>query len=58
MLRALIPITLYLSLIILASPVAAQSTAFTYQGKLTNSGNLANGNYEPQADLCKAKPVK
>jgi len=29
----------------------AQGTAFTYQGKLTDSGNLANGNYDFQFKL-------
>src|SRR5262245_55428595 len=31
--------------------VAAQSTAFTYQGKLSDNGNLANGNYDLQFKL-------
>src|SRR5215813_9184970 len=41
------------SLLIGAStnPVSAQSTAFTYQGKLTDSGNLANGQYDLQFKL-------
>src|SRR5262249_48236703 len=29
----------------------AQGTAFTYQGKLTDNGNLANGNYDLQFKL-------
>ena len=34
-----------------ANPVSAQTTTFTYQGKLTDSGNLANGNYDLQFKL-------
>src|SRR5262245_28487987 len=44
----------FILLILLASaakPVAAQSTAFTYQGKLSDSGNPANGNYDLQIKL-------
>ena len=29
----------------------AQTTAFTYQGKLTDAGNLANGTYDMQFKL-------
>src|SRR5262249_61982518 len=32
-------------------PAAAQQTAFTYQGKLTDNGNPANGNYDLQIAL-------
>src|SRR5215510_2774439 len=35
----------------LAGKGAAQTTAFTYQGKLTDSGNPANGNYDMQFKL-------
>jgi hypothetical protein len=35
----------------MASPIAAQTTAFNYQGKLTDAGNLANGNYDMQFKL-------
>jgi hypothetical protein len=31
--------------------VSAQTTAFTYQGKLVDNGNLANGNYDMQFKL-------
>src|SRR5262245_28594602 len=31
--------------------ILAQGTAFTYQGKLTDSGNLANGQYDFQFKL-------
>src|SRR5262249_33248827 len=34
-----------------ASVTFAQGTAFTYQGKLTDAGNLANGNYDFQFKL-------
>ena len=34
-----------------ASLAFAQTTAFTYQGKLTDTGNLANGNYDFQLKL-------
>src|SRR5215813_5518921 len=43
---------LLLSLSLLWSATAvAQSTAFTYQGKLTDMGNLANGQYDLQFKL-------
>ena len=38
-------------LLLLTHTAAAQTTAFTYQGKLTDSGNLANGNYDFQFKL-------
>ena len=38
-------------LLLLTHTAAAQTTAFTYQGKLTDSGNLANGNYDLQFKL-------
>ena len=34
-----------------AGVVRAQTTAFTYQGKLTDAGNPANGNYDLQFQL-------
>jgi hypothetical protein len=34
-----------------AVPIAAQTTAFTYQGKLTEAGNPANGSYDMQFKL-------
>src|SRR5215813_1319426 len=40
-----------LSLLLLTSLAQAQTTAFTYQGKLTDSGNLATGNYDFQFTL-------
>lgn len=33
------------------SAALAQTTAFTYQGKLTDAGNPANGNYDLQLKL-------
>lgn len=44
MARQLILMTLFLVLNVM--PVAAQSTAFTYQGKLADTGVPANGNYD------------
>src|SRR5215467_4090105 len=39
-------------LLLCHSPIAmAQTTAFTYQGKLTDAGNLANSNYDFQFKL-------
>src|SRR5215813_3380637 len=35
----------------LSATAVAQGTAFTYQGKLTDSGTLANGNYDFQFKL-------
>src|SRR5262249_22558109 len=43
--------TLLLLLAFTVAPVAAQSTAFTYQGKLSDNGNPANGNYDLQFKL-------
>ena len=44
--------TLTLVMLALLSPAAqAQSTAFTYQGKLTDAGNPANGTYDLQFKL-------
>jgi hypothetical protein len=37
--------------VILPGSGVAQTTTFTYQGKLTDSGNLANGNYDMQFKL-------
>ena len=34
-----------------AVPIAAQTTSFNYQGKLTDAGNLANGTYDMQFKL-------
>lgn len=39
-------ITLLITLIVSASNISAQTTAFTYQGKLTDGGNAANGLYD------------
>ena len=44
-------LTASVGLLVLVSTAAAQTTAFTYQGKLTDSGNLANGNYDLQFKL-------
>ena len=38
-------------LLLMISTVAAQTTQFTYQGKLTDSGNPANGQYDFQFKL-------
>jgi hypothetical protein len=38
-------------LLLLTSTAAAQTTAFTYQGKLTDGGNVANGQYDMQFKL-------
>src|SRR5215813_7896500 len=38
-------------LLLAAGATFAQTTAFTYQGKLTDSGNPANGNYDLQFKL-------
>lgn len=38
-------------LCVMASAVLAQTTLITYQGKLTETGNVANGNYEFQFKL-------
>jgi hypothetical protein len=45
--HAKIPSFLILGLTLLTAPrVSGQSTAFTYQGRLTTNTNLANGNYD------------
>ena len=44
-------LALPLLILLVAGSAAAQTTAFTYQGKLTDSGNLANGNYDFQFAL-------
>jgi hypothetical protein len=43
-------VVLLLALII-SEAAAAQSTAFTYQGKLTDAGNPANGTHDLQFRL-------
>src|SRR5262249_8408255 len=40
-----------LGLLFLAANVYSQTTAFNYQGKLTDAGNPANGNYDMQFKL-------
>jgi hypothetical protein len=40
-----------LALILIASAVRAQTTTFTYQGRLTDSGSPASGNYDLQFAL-------
>src|SRR5215813_11396077 len=40
-----------LLLILLSHRASAQTTAFTYQGKVTDSGSTANGNYDFQFKL-------
>jgi hypothetical protein len=42
---------------ILTLPIAAQSTAFTYQGKLADNGNPATGSYDMQFKLFDAVTV-
>ena len=45
-------IVILLTLLIFgALPAEAQTTAFTYQGKLIDGGNLANGSYDLQFKL-------
>ena len=39
------------ALLLAASAAPAQTAAFTYQGKLTDAGNPANGNYDLQFKL-------
>src|SRR5512138_979987 len=43
--------TLFVLLCLTANSVAAQTTAFTYQGKLVDNGNLANTSYDMQFKL-------
>jgi hypothetical protein len=38
-------------LLLLSDPAVGQSTAFSYQGKLTDAGNPANGNYDLEFSL-------
>jgi hypothetical protein len=40
-----------IGLLLFASAALAQTTAFTYQGKLTDAGNPANGNFDLQFKL-------
>ena len=42
---------LLLTFLFSVGAVQAQTTAFTYQGKLTDAGNPANGNYDLQFKL-------
>jgi len=44
-------VTLLLWLCLSASTLRAQTTAFTYQGRLSDAGNPANGNYDLQFKL-------
>ena len=44
--RSISSLTLFLLLTLTANPVAAQDTAFTYQGKLTDNINPATGQYD------------
>ena len=46
-----IPSRFLLWLLLTAISAFAQTTAFTYQGKLVDNGNLANGNYDLQFAL-------
>src|SRR5262249_48958762 len=48
-LRIVAPVALIV--VFAANTVWAQTTEFTYQGKLTDSGNLTNGNYDFQFKL-------
>src|SRR5215813_5031396 len=48
-LRIVAPVALIV--VFAANTVWAQTTEFTYQGKLTDSGNLANGSYDFQFKL-------
>src|SRR5215510_13394331 len=49
--RQVICLSLWLFSLSAINHVLAQSTAFTYQGKLTDAGNPANGNYDLQFKL-------
>src|SRR5689334_3106450 len=44
-------IALALFALLFAMPVKAQTSAFTYQGKVSDSGTAANGNYDFQFKL-------
>src|SRR5262245_8419435 len=44
-------ISAWLLILTIVSFSYGQMTAFTYQGKLTDNGNLANGNYDLQFKL-------
>jgi hypothetical protein len=44
-------LSFFLLIVILTRNSAAQTTAFTYQGKLTDAGNPANGSYDMQFKL-------
>lgn len=44
-------IVLFVALLLSGRATMAQTTAFTYQGKLTDAGNPANGNYDLQFKL-------
>src|SRR5690242_11788078 len=43
--------TLFLMTVIACESVNAQTTSFTYQGKLTDNGNPTTGNYDFQVKL-------
>jgi hypothetical protein len=47
----------FIFLLIASQTSPAQSTAFTYQGKLNDNGNLANGNYDLQFKLFDAASI-
>jgi len=52
--RKTIFIGLFLALVCSAAPTTAQTTAFTYQGKLVNNGSPVTGNYDLQFKLFNA----
>src|SRR5689334_16479010 len=45
------PIFASIILLMMANVLSAQTTAFTYQGKLSDGANSANGNYDIQFKL-------
>src|SRR5438045_9737087 len=44
-------LTMVLAILFSASSVVAQTSSFTYQGRLTDGGTAANGNYDLQFAL-------
>src|SRR5207244_5442349 len=44
-------LTMVLAILFSASSVVAQTSSFTYQGRLTDGGTAANGNYDLQFQL-------
>src|SRR5690349_7716917 len=56
--RALFTLLCILTVVLLTSlPARAVPTAFTYQGKLTDAGNPANGNFDMRFTIWNAQAV-